>query len=359
MAGFDLFDGKVSILGGLRFEETEIEGNGPLFIEAAGFNSDGTPIGDEVAVFRAQWNNRQDVSSEYNGIYPSLHFRWDVTDKIVVRAAYAKTLGRPNFSDVIPRTVINSPDFDDPDPADGRVQINNTGLQPQIADNLDLSLEYYFTSGGVLSLGLFKKDLSDFIGDFGGTVDQDTINTFNLPDSTLGFALESQINAGSAEIKGVEFNYQQRLDFLPGWASGFTIFANGTYLNTEGDFGGSTIEKNLEGFVRQTANWGFTYDRKRIKFQLRWNQKGEELLQRLGGDISNVGGMLFNDRLQNLDMNFVYRFSKKLNFFVNGRNILIDPQDRYIEAADVPGLRVFDRSEEFGIQWAMGFKGEF
>ena len=48
----------------------------------------------------------------YDGYYPSLHLTFDVRENFLARAAYARTYGRPNFSDIIPRTVINEARFD-------------------------------------------------------------------------------------------------------------------------------------------------------------------------------------------------------------------------------------------------------
>ena len=40
----------------------------------------------------------------------------------------------------------------------------NPGLKPVKSKNLDLSAEYYFVSQGKISVGVFRKDISDFFG---------------------------------------------------------------------------------------------------------------------------------------------------------------------------------------------------
>ena len=46
--------------------------------------------------------------------------------------------------------------------APGSMTIGNPQLTPFRAENIDLSVEWYFTEGGLLSLALFKKDVSNF-----------------------------------------------------------------------------------------------------------------------------------------------------------------------------------------------------
>ena len=76
------------------------------------------------------------------------------------RFAYAKTLGRPDYANIIPNTDVNE---DDSDPnAAGVITIRNTQLKPWTANNYDFSLEYYFAKSGLASVGVFKKDLTGF-----------------------------------------------------------------------------------------------------------------------------------------------------------------------------------------------------
>jgi hypothetical protein len=49
----------------------------------------------------------------YDGYYPSLHLNYnDVTEKLILRGAYARTYGRPNLNDVIPTATVDEADLD-------------------------------------------------------------------------------------------------------------------------------------------------------------------------------------------------------------------------------------------------------
>ena len=46
----------------------------------------------------------------------------------------------------------------------GRITFSNIGLKPWTADNYDVSVEYYTDHGGVVSAGVFLKEVKDFFG---------------------------------------------------------------------------------------------------------------------------------------------------------------------------------------------------
>ena len=58
---------------------------------------------------------------------------------------------------------------------------NDTGLLPLESDNFDISLEYYFSDTGYVSVGAFQKNVENFIGN---SVEQ--INLFGIRNQTGG-----------------------------------------------------------------------------------------------------------------------------------------------------------------------------
>jgi iron complex outermembrane receptor protein len=69
---------------------------------------------------------------DYDGYYPSLNASFSVSDQIVVRAAYARTIGRPNI-----RLVVPSATFTEPTVAAPTITVTNPGLKPWTADSYD------------------------------------------------------------------------------------------------------------------------------------------------------------------------------------------------------------------------------
>ena len=76
-----------------------------------------------------------------------------------------------------------------------------------------------------------------------------------------GFNIKTQSNGGRARVRGFEVAYQQRFTFLLGWWSGFGAYANYTRLQTQGDYGSTTVRstKEIAGCTPNTANIGISY----------------------------------------------------------------------------------------------------
>jgi outer membrane receptor protein involved in Fe transport len=60
-----------------------------------------------------------------------------------------------------------------------------------------------------------------------------------------------------------------------------------------------------------------------------------------------------------VDLNVEYSFSDKLSVFANARNIFNEQQTRLIYADVTPDYAHVERTEEFGVQFAIGVKGKF
>jgi len=273
-AAFVQFDGKLMnnklrFVTGLRFELTEDEGEGALTNPDAAFqrNANGSYVDGDPNTAGVQRVRRADAgtagslqeltltrvergykaSRDYDGVYPSLHLTYNLTDDLLVRFAYAKTIGRPDYANIIPNADINEDDLN-PDAA-GSITIRNTALQPWTADNYDLSLEYYFSKGGVFSVGVFEKQLTDFWTARGGVLDAALASELGLESRYVGWTVSTLVNGGDAAISGVEFNLVRPLSFLPGFARFFTVKANGTMIHLSGE-----KTPDFRGFISKTGN---------------------------------------------------------------------------------------------------------
>ena len=126
---------RLRVLGGVRFEHTEDVGQGGIndadavwqrnpagnFIRNAAGARIRRARGRRRGFLRARLSSRRKCRASfskkvYSGYYPSVHLTFNATENFLVRAAYAKTYGRPNFSDIIPRAVATALDLDDDDP---------------------------------------------------------------------------------------------------------------------------------------------------------------------------------------------------------------------------------------------------
>ena len=158
--------GRLSVLAGVRVERTETVGTGALQVitpaeRALRAAYVGTVTNAETARrTRAEYGGRQVRSGDYQNVLPGVHFKFSPTPNIVTRLSYATNVGRPGIGQLIPRTNVN---FDTQ-----TISSSNPSLKPQTADNFDLALEYYFEPAGTLSIGLFQKQIKNFIYTSGG-----------------------------------------------------------------------------------------------------------------------------------------------------------------------------------------------
>lgn len=351
-------DNRLRAVYGLRFERTDDRGAGPLVNPNAIYQHDangnlvlgtnGKPVlitTDPVQQTVLEYQDRGAHSNKsYASAYPSANVSYNLTDSLILRAAYSRSIGRPNLSNIIPN--ISLPD---PNAAAQVLTVANPALAAEQANNYDLSLEYYFNPSGVISLGAFRKDFTNFFGTITQPATLDLLNSLNVPnpDQYVGDDVQTTVNAGSARITGIEFNYSQGLKFVPG----VSVFLNGTALHLEG-----SPNADFTNFISKTINWGLAYDNRRVSVKLNWNYRGRERMGALSYDPSAYE--YFKPRLY-LDVNFEYRLTDHVGLFLNGRNITNAPQDDQRYGASTPVYAQLYRRELFGSVYTAGVKGTF
>jgi len=123
--------GTLTVLAGLRLEKTQTQFKTFSLVNGATI----VPIAPQRA---------------YTDITPAIHFRYDPTKKILLRAAYTGSIARPTFNQLNPRATIST--------TNDTVSRGNIDLKRVLSRNFDLSAEYYLGSVGYVTLGVFHKD---------------------------------------------------------------------------------------------------------------------------------------------------------------------------------------------------------
>jgi iron complex outermembrane recepter protein len=372
-----LFDNKLGFVTGLRYEKTEDKGAG-LLVDPDNIwqrNADGSFVdgnANQAGVQRVRkaeagaagslqelYLVRQErafkTDRSFDGYYPSVHLTYNFTNDLLLRFAYAKTFGRPDYANIIPNITL---DFDDTDPINnpGIITTRNPGLLPWTADNYDLSVEYYFKEGGVLSAGLFQKDLSDFWESRGGTIDAALATQLGLDDRYIGWGVTTTVNGGDAKIEGVEFNFIRPLTFLPGWGRYFTVKVNGTKLNLSG-----AKTADFRTFIEETGNFNIGFNKKPFSANLTFNYRGRQKTNpQTGGQYGATNGFWeYYAPRTFVDVSGEVKLTKNMSLFAGVRNLFNKQQalQRYNDATPVYAKGF--RYEEFGISMSMGIKGSF
>jgi outer membrane receptor protein involved in Fe transport len=223
---------------------------------------------------------------------------------------------------------------------------------PWTADNFDLSAEYYTDNGGLITAGIFLKELRNFFGDSSRRATPELLAELGLPDRYVDWNINSKFNSGDARITGAEINIRQNLRVLGKWGSYFTLFANGTKLELDGNPGAS-----FSSFIPKSANWGFTFAPKRVTVTARWNYRG--LDKRLPQAAYGPNGYEYIEARTVLDVNASYQFTRDLSFVASATNIFNRPF-RFLRYGDLtPSYAKLYAEQEYGIQMAVGLRGTF
>jgi hypothetical protein len=265
-----LINKKLWLVGGVRFEGTNDKGAGPLNQIANTYkrNPDGSFVlsstGARIPISTDALTNAQlqyvylgtTENTKYHGYYPSFNASYNFTEKLIIRAGYALTLGRPNLNYIIPGTSIT-----DSTVAVPTITVNNTALKPWTAKNYDLALESYQFKDTFLSVGAFEKDIQNFFNSVSTLANPALLSQYGLQgDPTLlNYTITTYANGGDAKVTGYEASYRQNLTFLPHWAQGLQVFVNATKIHLSS----SNHTADFSGYTPKSASAGISLNRKR------------------------------------------------------------------------------------------------
>ncbi len=370
-----LLNNRLWLVGGVRFERTKDDGMGLLNDPSAQYQKDAngnvidsnpTTAGiqpillttDPVARARLRYQERGSRAIRtYDDFYPSLSATYNITDSLLIRAAAARTIGRPNLNLIIPGSSITDPT------ATGTqtITVNNTGLKPWTASNYDLSLESYQIKGGFGSIGVFQKNIKDFFGSTTQRATPELLAQYGLPDDPLylNYDITTMTNAGDARITGYEFAYTQSLLFLPQWARGFQIFFNATKLQLHG--GDIT---DFTGFTPSNYAGGIGFVRPRFSAKLNFTYQGETRQTLVAASAANgIPADTYNYQGERTRVSLSLQYSLSKRFVVYGTMSDINgPGFNVISrqyAPNSPEYQKARRRQELGSIIQLGVKGQF
>lgn len=283
---------------------------------------------------------REKRTNAYDNFFPNVQVKYDLTKEAVLRASYTTNIGRPNFNNLIPGTTVND--------TARSISENNAKLQPQRGKSYDLSAEYYLQPVGVLSLGLFRKDIVDYIARYAALVEAGPNNGFD--GEYAGYTLSTTRNQGSARVQGAEAGYSQQLRRLPGPLANLSVFANATWIQTEGNYGGAGVVRELVNFVPRTWNAGVTWRGGRFSASAKYNVRSRFLVSRNAG----TGEEIRQRENARLDLGATWRFAKRFTAYADATNALGEAE---IWDSVVPG-RV-QRYGELAPALNFGLRAEF
>jgi iron complex outermembrane receptor protein len=301
--------GKLGLVTGVRWEESKTRSSG--FIRRATLPTIADPVARTDAEFGTSPTIRRGVTRSF---FPSVHLRHAFNANLIGRASWSTSIGRPALGDLVPS--FSASDIEQ------TVTLDNPSLKPQFANSYDLSLEYYLKPVGLFSVGLFRKDLTDFVfRSEVGVVGFGPDNGFG--GQYAGYDIISNGNGGTGRVDGLELSYLQQLTFLPGALRGLTVLMNYTHLRATGDYGRTSGGTGgLVGFVPDTANVRLSYKYRWFAPYFQWSYVGRSL------GTFDPQPQLQSHRLERRVVNagFSLKLPRNLEFFFDVANLFDEPQ---------------------------------
>ena len=166
---FEVGDYFVQINAGVRYEETQVTSNVLQPVPTAVWWKGGSE-------WHTQYldgdSNFLSMEGEHDVLLPMLDIKVDLTDDIVGRVSWGKTISRAPLGMLAGgRQLSGSPKI-----GSRQAQEGNTNLQPFESTNFDVSFEYYYAEGSHAAIGYYRKDVENFIGT---KIGADTIEGFH------------------------------------------------------------------------------------------------------------------------------------------------------------------------------------
>jgi len=319
---------------GVRLENTHLKYRGKkLEIPAKGEGGDPT------------LTDTPEITDSYLNVLPSVLLKYDATKSLIFRLSYTNTIARPKYYDLVPHVSISR--------KDDEVSLGNPELKATLSHNVDFSAEYFFPTFGMVSAGVYYKRINDFI------VDQRWIDA-DYEGTQYGKVIKP-VNAGKADLIGVELSWQRDFGFIAPALRYFGLYANYTYTHSKitdfrlerEDSEGNKLENEdlpLAGSPEHIANVSLYFERKGLNVRLSYNF-ASDFIDEFGG---NPFEDRYYDKVNYLDLNTSYTFAKHYTVFAEANNLLNQPLRYYQGRKDLTA-----QAEYYGVKLNVGFKVNF
>ena len=345
---FDVLGNPAHLRIGVRYEQTKIDSAALVPIPT------GTSwVGDnEIAILYGSKSDFASLKGEYDNWLPAIDFDVEPMANVKVRTAYSETITRPDYASLQGGTTLDAPiRVGGSTGASG-----NPGLLPYKSKNIDLSAEWYYGPESYVSVGYFRKQVSNFISN--STVSAPAFNLTNpaagprvaeartalgasattsqirawikgkypslidaasggitgqANDPLVNFVTTKPVNSDQeAKLQGWEFAIQHRF-----WETGFGTILNYTIVESDTDYD-NTLRYTVPQFsvvgVSNSANAVVYYDKNGIQARLAYNWR-DEFLAAYGLDPGYIKAY------GQFDASASYEFRKGFTAYVEGINM--------------------------------------
>jgi TonB-dependent receptor len=337
---------------GVRYESTDVD------VDGTDAPVTGLSILDETEML-AQFGGAQAITatSSYEAILPNFALKLEINDDLVGRFAVSQSLTRPTLDSMSPVTVIGTT-------RQGGDLTSTSGkpeLEPFTSDNIDLSLEWYYSDDSYMSAGYFRKNVANFI------VNSQQSKTFTLADGSLLTDPSTGTDTGAPDSNDSTATFTNTLPnngesaIVDGWelalqhsfgASGFGVMANATIVDSDAELDAADISQvfALTG-LSDSLNLVTFYEDGPMQVRLAWSWR-DTFVQSLTQ--SNGDGVTIVEDYSQLDLSGSYDLTDNLTVFFEGINLT----EEYVHKRGRFANQLL-LIEDSGRRFAFGVRGSF
>lgn len=320
---------------GLRGSKTDVTSSGFGYdLAKVELDAGGLPINND-------WRQVLPVSYDdsYNNILPSLNFKLNLTDELLLRFSAAQVLSRPSLYYL---RSWAAPNFTVREQGLPTLAMGNPGVKPEEANQADLTLEWYYGESSALSGGVFVKDIKSFV----------TEGKFAADVAGTDYLVTTSVNGEyGAKVEGYEMAWQQSLqELLPEPFNGLGFQLNYTYVDSSYD-DPDLKAKNLpfQGMSKNSYNAVVYYEQYGVQARLAYNWRSKFVT-----NPEDWGGASWIASYGQLDASVSYDIMHGLTVFAEASNLSNSRYWGYVKREDQVNYL-----ERFGTQLAIGIRGSF
>ncbi len=330
--------GPLGVVAGLRIEHTNATYGGFEADDSGSAASANCPVLDPV---NSPATHVCAISGHraYTNYFPGVQARYELDPDLIARAAISSTIARPGFQQVTAATVVDN---------GGNITTGNPDLKPTTATGFDLALEKYLPRAGIASVGVFAKNIKDYIVK---NVTQQAGGP-QKSEGNLGIVdLNSFGNAPSSRLYGLETNYVQHFNgHLPGLLGGLGVAVNWTWVDSSyrldivdpvTNLKTGSRESLLPSTSRNTANAAILYDLGGLNLTLGGYYTSKNIF-----GVGNTAALdIWTQERFTVDFGSQYRFTDSFNVYLNVKNLTNTP----LKFTEGPGEDRVIQREFYGV----------
>lgn len=265
------------------------------------------------------------VDRKFRSVLPNFNLIVQPTDQLVLRFAAAEVTARPELSSTGVGVSLQ--------PVSMTGTAGNPDLKPYAATQFDLTAEWYFARASMISLSLFKKNVSAFtrIVQFTELHPEAPNNTMTGP-AAITYLVSRPENGTDGKIDGFEVSYQHALTFLPapfdglGFSLAYT-YAKSTTPNVDALTGKTLPIPNASKNSLSAVGY---YEKGPFSGRVAYSYRSSYLVQQ---QAASAGGSLYAAGRGQLDASASLKLSEQVRLTVEGVNLTRDINSFYVNDA--------------------------